>query len=121
MTTAECRHCSNRYPLNHRAGRNGTGRALHKGRRYCSDKYRQAAFKGRRVTIDSTQVAAPSPKLTHDAPRGVSRPLQMAFGGYSVVPDAVASKIYRVRRPDGGLTDMVNLSRARDAARSDAA
>ena len=40
----------------------------------------------------------------------------MAFGGYTVVPDPDWSKMYRIRHPDGLLTDMVNLSRARDAA-----
>jgi hypothetical protein len=37
--------------------------------------------------------------------------------GYTVVPDLEWVSIYRVRRPDGSLTDMDNLTRARDAAR----
>jgi hypothetical protein len=40
----------------------------------------------------------------------------MTFGGYTVVPDKKSPRMYRVRRPDGSLTDMVNLTRARDAA-----
>ena len=44
--------------------------------------------------------------------------LQMTFGGYTVVPESDWPKMYRVRRPDGSLTDMVNLTRARDAARA---
>jgi hypothetical protein len=40
----------------------------------------------------------------------------MTFGGYTVVPDADWPGMYRVRRPDSSLTDMVNLTRARDAA-----
>jgi hypothetical protein len=43
--------------------------------------------------------------------------LQMTFGGYTVIPDPDWPKMYRIRRPDGSLTDMVNLTRARDAAR----
>ena len=35
-----------------------------------------------------------------------------------VVPDPDWPKMYRVRRPDGSLTDMVNLTRARNAART---
>jgi len=35
----------------------------------------------------------------------------------SVVPDTKHPKMYRVRCPDGTLTDMVNLTRAKDAAR----
>jgi hypothetical protein len=42
----------------------------------------------------------------------------MAFGGYTVVPDPDWPNIYRVRHPDGSLTDMVNLTRAMDAART---
>jgi hypothetical protein len=34
----------------------------------------------------------------------------------TVEPDAKWPKMYRVRLPDGDLTDMVNLTRARDAA-----
>ena len=41
----------------------------------------------------------------------------MTFGGYTVVPDPDRQAMYRVRWPDGSLTDMVNLTRARDAAR----
>jgi hypothetical protein len=33
-----------------------------------------------------------------------------------VVPDANWSSMWRVRWPDGGLSDMVNLTRAKDAA-----
>jgi hypothetical protein len=38
----------------------------------------------------------------------------MTFGGYIVVPDPDWQKMYRVGHPDGSLSDMVNLSRARD-------
>jgi hypothetical protein len=34
----------------------------------------------------------------------------------TVEPDAKWSEMYRVRLPDGQLTDMVNLTRAKDAA-----
>ena len=40
------------------------------------------------------------------------------FGGFTVVPDPNWPNMYRLRRPDGSLTDMVNLTRARDAARA---
>ena len=36
----------------------------------------------------------------------------------SVVPDAVYPAMWRVRRADGSLSDLVNLSRAKDAALS---
>jgi hypothetical protein len=40
----------------------------------------------------------------------------MTLGDYTVVPDPEWPNMYRVRRPDGTLTDMMNLTRARDAA-----
>jgi hypothetical protein len=39
-------------------------------------------------------------------------------GIVSIEQDEIYPSMWRVRLPDGRLTDMVNLSRARDAARS---
>lgn len=36
--------------------------------------------------------------------------------GFSIVQDETYPVMWRVRRPDGTLTDMVNRTRARDAA-----
>jgi hypothetical protein len=36
----------------------------------------------------------------------------------SIEPDSDEPGLWRVRMPDGRLTDMVNLTRAKDAARS---
>jgi hypothetical protein len=47
----------------------------------------------------------------------MKKPLRMDFDGFIVVPDLDWPNMYRVRMPDGRLTDMVNLTRARDAAR----
>jgi hypothetical protein len=38
------------------------------------------------------------------------------LSGYSVVPDEQYPTMWRVKRPDGSLSDMVNLPRAKDAA-----
>jgi hypothetical protein len=38
--------------------------------------------------------------------------------GYAIVPDAKWPGMYRIRRPDGSLTDLLSLTRARDAWRS---
>ena len=35
--------------------------------------------------------------------------------GFAIVPDAKWPGMYRIRRPDGSLSDMVNLTRAKDA------
>ena len=37
--------------------------------------------------------------------------------GYSITPDAKYPSMWRVRYPDGSLSDIVNLTRARDGAR----
>jgi hypothetical protein len=44
------------------------------------------------------------------------KPLQMHFGNFVVVPDQTWAGMYRVQLPEGRLTDVVNLTRARDAA-----
>jgi hypothetical protein len=44
--------------------------------------------------------------LTTQQPRGLDR---------RIVPDAKWPGMYRIRRPDGSLTDMVNLTRAKEA------
>jgi hypothetical protein len=38
------------------------------------------------------------------------------LSGYSVVPDEQYPSMWRIRRPDGSSSDMVNRSRAKDAA-----
>jgi hypothetical protein len=43
----------------------------------------------------------------------VTKPLSVT--GWRIVPDSKWSGIYRLRRPDGTLSDTVNLTRAKDA------
>ena len=50
----------------------------------------------------------------NDHARSADQPIDMTFGDFAVVVD----RGYRVRMPDGRLSDRVNLTRARDAARS---
>ena len=97
---------------------------------YCSNRCRQAAYRKRTegnpetpaqggvaaCSVRYSDVAAPTLRgaVTHapDASLGRCYP-----GGVSVVADAVYPGMYRVRMPDGTLTDMVNRARAWDAAR----
>ena len=123
-----------------RAGREPT---YQEGQRYCSANCRKAASKARRtrsetpVTEPITRPATPikASQATYTCSGVAHRPnpinlaivsraskstrpaLQMDFGGYTVIPDTDWPAMYRVRRPDGSLTDMANLTRARDAAR----
>ena len=45
------------------------------------------------------------------------RPKNAISGVVSIITDAVWPRMYRLRFPDGHLSDMVNLTRARDALR----
>jgi hypothetical protein len=133
--TRKCARCGSRFELVLRSGRARANRkkTLHKGRRYCSDNCRKRASEGRLLRPKTASKERLATRLASTV-RGVSGtvvksigyegqksgrgPLQMAFEGYIVVADKEWSGMYRVRRPDGSLTDMVNLTRARDAART---
>ena len=122
-----------------RAGRERS----YQDQRYCSATCRKLASKARRARLGKPLQGPVLKAATHlelpegskpfsgvtDVPSPINiasisgdqkstRPaLQMTFGSYTVVPDTEWLFMYRVRRPDGSLTDMVNLTRARDAAR----
>jgi hypothetical protein len=137
--------CDEHFTLEYRAGKDTDRRkarrkrSLHKGRRYCSDNCRKRASEGR--SQSSAQPSANKRKIapgkrfdtdvfstvrdvssaatiskTYEGQKSGRAPLEMTFGGYSVIPDPEWPKMFRVRLPDGSCTDMVNLTRARDAA-----
>jgi hypothetical protein len=145
MKTGECRHCGKRFPIALRQGKDSykarAGRERsYQDQRYCSATCRKLASKARRARLGKPLQGPVLKAATHlESPEG-SKPfsgvtnapnpinlaivsgaskstLPMTFGGYTVVPDTEWLFMYRVRRPDGSLTDMVNLTRARDAAR----
>jgi hypothetical protein len=121
----------------------GRERSLHKGRRYCSDTCRKLASKERRVPLQPSPAPPLQPSLEaskealgtiplstvtsvasaldvsmgYEGPKSGRAPLQMTFRRGVVVPDPDWPGMYRVSKPDGSLSDMVNLTRARDAAR----
>jgi hypothetical protein len=138
--------CSKRFALQYRAGKDTDRRkgrrkrTLHEGRRYCSDYCRKLASKSRpqpspqpsprgsrpaSETVADTNVfstvasvaAGPTNSTGYEWRNSGRATLQMAFGGYTVAPDPDWPGMYRGQAPDGSLSDMVNLSRARDAAR----
>ena len=47
--------------------------------------------------------------------KGEIRAKKTDLGRYSIVPDDRWPNMFRIRKPDGSLTDMVNLTRALDA------
>jgi hypothetical protein len=131
-----------RQGRNSRRARAGQERSYQE-QRYCSATCRKLASKARRTrsttpvkgpitrartpveAVEGTKPLSGVTKATtpinlasiYGGKKATRRPLQMTFGRYTVVPDTEWPFMYRVRRPDGSLTDMVNLTRARDAAR----
>ena len=100
--------------------------------RFCSPRCRVAAQRARdRGT--PTRVAATRPGVATDAVLSVTVTIGMSEGQKSqgvtlrrkplkldprIVPDPKWPGMYRIKRPDGSLSDMANLTRCRDALRS---
>src|SRR5262245_30288512 len=133
MSTIACRVCGERFHPSRRAGRNtGRGRrtreASYTAARYCSDRCRKAASRARFSRDQQTEKTAP-PTIPFSA---VTSPLQAIEISREIptkktiehhpkldpriVPDPNWKGMYRIKLPDG-LSDMLNLTRARDAAR----
>ena len=100
--------------------------------RFCSPRCRVAA---RRARDRGTPigVAATRPSVTAGAVLSVTAPVGMSGGQKPqsvtlrrrpprldprIVPDEHWPGMFRIRRPDGSLSDMANLTRCRDALRS---
>ncbi len=71
-------------------------------RRYCNSAHRLAASRRRKRCAPQRKINAPA--------RGPG-----ALTSATIVPDTVHAKMYRIHYPDGTLSDMVNLTRAKDA------
>jgi hypothetical protein len=113
-------------------------RVYHKGARYCSETCRKLASKARRAALQQPSPGAvKNGSKPHRGPdvlstvtsvensfatsipwegenQGRGSPKKPALDR-RIVPDAKWPGMYRVRLPGGSLTDMVNLTRARDA------
>jgi len=96
--------------------------------RFCSSRCRVAAqrARGRGTPI---RVAATRPGVAADAVLSVTATVEMSEGQKPqsvtlrrldprIIPDEHWPGMYRIRRPDGSLSEMVNVTRARDALRS---
>ena len=97
--------------------------------RFCSPRCRKASHRARDRGMPIS-VAATRPGVGLDAGLSVTRTIGMSEGQKPqsvtlrrkppkldprIVPDAQWAGMYRIRRPDGTLTDMVNLTRAKEA------
>ena len=97
--------------------------------RFCSPRCRKATQRARDRGMP-INVAATRPGVGLDAGLSVTRTIGMSEGQKPqsvtlrrkppkldprIVPDAQWAGMYRIRRPNGTLTDMVNLTRAKEA------
>ena len=90
---------------------------MNKARRFCGSACKQAAYhsrnaKAEKVAPGSYTHAAETWPLEHIETIGKIRTVDRR-----IVPDAIYPGMYRIRLSDGSLTDMVNLTRAKDAVR----
>jgi hypothetical protein len=63
-------------------------------------------------------VAATRPGVGVGAALSVTTPVEPLKLDPHIVPDPKWPGMYRIKRPDGSLSDMANLTRCRDALRS---
>jgi hypothetical protein len=136
-----CANCGERFTAPAHSGRyRQTSERRIKSALYCSRACRQAAYVARRairagiphserhkafrvtdVGERKTDVAGSTlhTSVTHALqPTEISSEIltkKAALGAVSIVPDAKWAGMYRLRFSDGSLTDMVNLTRAKDA------
>jgi hypothetical protein len=84
--------------------------------RFCSDRCRVAAYRARAAVTGATPRGATN-KAANAPPRSLVPAVTLRVPP-GVVPDAVYRGMFRIRLPGGGLSAMVNLTRARDALRT---
>ena len=141
-----CANCGERFTAPAHSGRyrQTSGRRI-RSARYCSRACRQAAyvarrairvgvphserhkaFRGRVTDVGSRVKGAGGADLRTSVTQSLQpteisseiRPKKTTSGAVSIVPDAVWAGMYRLQFPDGSLSDMVNLTRAKDALAS---
>jgi hypothetical protein len=138
-----CANCGERFMAPTHSGRyRQTSERRIKSARYCSPACRQAAYVARRAAradvphserhkafrrgvtgvgsrvgyVSDAGATTLATSVTHAVQAPKLGPKNAASGGpVSIVPDAKWPGMYRLRLPDGRLTDMVNLTRVKDA------
>jgi hypothetical protein len=140
-----CANCGVRFTAPAHSGRyRQTSERRIESARYCSRRCRQAAyvarrairagvphserhkaFRGRVTDVGSRVKGAGGADLRTSVTQALQpteisseiRPKNTTLGVVSIVPDAAWPGMYRLQFPDGRLSDMVNLTRAKDALR----
>jgi hypothetical protein len=83
--------------------------------RYCSNRCRQAAYRARQPVTDCGRRGPAVRSIKSSASTADTPNKKTGVARYRLVPDGRWPGMWRIRRPDGTLTDMVNLTRAKDA------
>ena len=109
--SATCSHCGSKFEPQRRSAR------------FCRPAcrvaaHRQAGCNAKKASPRLTEGASACknsspgsrPKSATTAPRGLS-----VTPRHAIITDGQWSGMYRIRRPDGSLTDLVSLTRAKDA------
>ena len=118
--TAVCRECRKRFLLSRRSNQHRhAGGAPHNGSRFCSPRCKQAAYRkrnaGRLKTAQGANTQATVTCPVEDIENVGEIGTKKTVLHPRIVPDKCYPNMYRFKLPDGSLSDMVNLTRAKDA------
>jgi hypothetical protein len=83
--------------------------------RFCSTRCRTAAHRSSTAACNAITARRKARSAIKSAPGIVATPRLSVTRNPRIVVDERWSGMYRLRLPDGSLSDMVNLTRARDA------
>jgi hypothetical protein len=131
---ASCTHCGQAFERGAYRNRHGRSGTIHERGRFCSSRCRSAARRASQIARQQNAHAEPRDVRTLlEGPsepfpaQSAPTPLEPLLLDRSkrlppgIVADATLPGMYRLVRPDGSLTDMTNLSRAREAIRKSSA
>jgi hypothetical protein len=91
---------------------------LRSSARFCSTRCRTAAHRSSTAVCNATTARKKARSAIKSTPGIVATPRLSVTRNPRIVVDERWSGVYRLRLPDGSLSDMVNLARARDALAS---
>jgi hypothetical protein len=118
--TAVCRECRKRFLLSRRSNQHRhAGGAPHNGSRFCSARCKQAAYRkcsaGRLKAAQGANTHATVTRRLEDIENVREIGTKKTVLDSRIVHDKRYLNMYRLKLPDGSLSDMVSLTRAKDA------
>jgi hypothetical protein len=114
--TAVCRECRKRFLLSRRSNQHRhAGGAPHNGSRFCSPRCKQAAYRKRNAGRLETDTHATVTCRLEDVENVGEIGTKKTVLDPRIVPDKRYPNMYRLKLSDGSLSDMVSLTRAKDA------